>query len=264
MFSSSFEQRNWIDNFWSKFHEEKTLSNALKHFVKNFDYENPDYRNIFAVEIIPKIMGRTVDTRKLRQFLELEMGKLDFAKIRAEPITNKININELSIFDADKLDGLAFEQFIAGILSSNDFTDVNVTRGSGDQGGDITANQGDEKLVIQAKRYSIDKKVTNSAVQEVIGAIAWYNGNRGVVVTNSIFTNSAKELAKKNNIELWDRQKVSKFIEVYNLKKNSKSEHTSSPNTKQDSNEKIKPCSNCHKENNAQSKFCRHCGQGFD
>ena len=73
-----------------------------------------------------------------------------------------------------------------------------------------------EELVIQAKRYSIDRKVTNSAVQEVVASLAYYTRNKGIVVTNSFFTQSAKELAKVNNVELWDRNDVIKFLNTYN------------------------------------------------
>ena len=45
-----------------------------------------------------------------------------------------------------------------------------------------------EELVIQAKRYSIDRKVTNSAVQEVVASLAYYTRNKGIVVTNSFFS----------------------------------------------------------------------------
>jgi restriction system protein len=66
------------------------------------------------------------------------------------------------------------------------------------------------------KNYSLNRKVTNSAVQEVLGAIAYYGADKGIVVTNSFFTSSAKELANVNNITLWDRRRVSQILEVYN------------------------------------------------
>ena len=66
-------------------------------------------------------------------------------------------------------------------------------------------------------RYSIDRKVTNSAVQEVVASLAYYTRNKGIVVTNSFFTQSAKELAKVNNVELWDRNDVINFLNTSNL-----------------------------------------------
>ena len=206
-------------DFWDNSEIEKTLQNAINYFVQNHDYSSSSAKSDFAVNIMQKIIGKKVDKRKLLQLLELELLEINLTKIPVQVVQSQTkSIEDISIFDADRLNGFEFEKFIAEILESNGFSDINVTRGSGDQGGDISANRGEEKLIIQAKRYSIDKKVKNNAVQEVKGAIAWYNANKGVVVTNSIFTNSAKELAKINNIELWDRKKVSEFIKVYNAK----------------------------------------------
>ena len=212
-----------MNDFWENFEGDKTLANTIRHFIKNYNYKNFENKNDFATKIMTKIIGKNFEKRKLLELLELELSNVNLSDIVVQTTTEHSEFfQKISIFDADKLDGFSFETFIAEILESNGFADVSVTRGSGDQGGDVLAKRDNEKLVIQAKRFSIDKKVTNSAVQEVLGAIAWYNVNKGVVVTNSIFTNSAKELAKRNNIELWDRKKVSEFIEVHNLQQNSK------------------------------------------
>jgi restriction endonuclease Mrr len=208
-----------MTNFWEYFEGDKTLQNAVRHFVKNYNYKNFETKSDFAIKIMPDIIGKNFEKRKLLELLELELSYVDLSSISVQATSQHADsFQKISIFDADKLDGFSFESFIAKILQSNGFTDVSVTRGSGDQGGDVLARRGDEKLVIQTKRFSIDKKVTNSAVQEVLGAIAWYNVNKGVVITNSIFTNSAKELAKRNNIELWDRKTVTQMLEVYNEK----------------------------------------------
>lgn len=105
------------------------------------------------------------------------------------------------------------KKMLKKLLERNGFTDVEVTKKSGDQGGDIIASKDEQKFIIQAKRYSIDRKVSNDAVQEVKSAIAYYECDLGAVITNSFFTPSAKELASVNNIILWDRIEVSKFLE---------------------------------------------------
>jgi len=46
------------------------------------------------------------------------------------------------------------------------------------------------------------------AIQQVIGAIKYYDANKGMVVTNSSFTENAYDLANSNGIELWDRKKL--------------------------------------------------------
>jgi restriction system protein len=41
---------------------------------------------------------------------------------------------------------------------------------------------------------------------EAVAGMKYYNANKCMVITNSTFTKSAQELAKVNNVELWDRQ----------------------------------------------------------
>ena len=57
------------------------------------------------------------------------------------------------------------------------------------------------------KTYSHEK-----AIQEVVGSIKYYNCEKGMVVTTSTFTSSALELAKANNIELIDGEKLEDLI----------------------------------------------------
>jgi len=206
-------------SFWKNFTDEKTLQNILSHFVKNYPYTDQEYKTSFAVDIIGKtLIQKKLDERKLMDLLEQELSKLDHNTIITKPgIKHTTEKQEnMTIYYADKLGGNEFQDFISELLKVNGFSDVRVTGRSGDQGGDLLATQDNEQIVIQAKRYSIDRKVTNNAVQEALGAIGYYNANKGIVVTNSFFTSSAKELAKKNDIVLWDRRDVSKFIDKYN------------------------------------------------
>ena len=67
------------------------------------------------------------------------------------------------------------------------------------------------KTGIQLKRYS--GAVGNFAVQEVVAGKKYYKLDRVCVLTNSVFTKSAKELAKANGVELLDRNDLKKLIE---------------------------------------------------
>lgn len=88
------------------------------------------------------------------------------------------------------------------------------TKASGDQGIDIIAEKDSVKLGIPAKWYV--SKVTNSAVQKVVAGLAFYNCNKGPIISNNYYTNAAVELAYKNNITLWDRDTLRiKFKEYY-------------------------------------------------
>lgn len=54
--------------------------------------------------------------------------------------------------------------------------------------------------------------IGNKAVQETFAGKAFYECHIGVVLTNQYFTKSAKELAQKNGIILWDRKKLIELI----------------------------------------------------
>ena len=113
--------------------------------------------------------------------------------------------------DYDELDGYEFEEFIAEILKYNGFADVEVTKSSGDKGVDVIAFFEDEMYVIQCKRY--EGKIGNSAVQEIYAGRDFYDAEYAVVCTNSSFTKSAKEMAEKLDVLLWDRSDLDELID---------------------------------------------------
>ena len=114
--------------------------------------------------------------------------------------------------DVDFMDGLQFEKFLGDLFEKMGYA-VTVTKASGDQGTDLIIKKKLEIISVQAKRYS--DKVTNKAVQEVVGSLKFYNATRGMVVTTNDFTKSAQELAKSNNVELINREKLDKLIQQY-------------------------------------------------
>ena len=103
----------------------------------------------------------------------------------------------------DGMDGREFEFFCAELLEGCGYDNIHVTRSSGDQGVDIIAYKNGTRCAFQCKRYSA--KVGNEAVQQVHAGQNMYSCFRAVVITNSYFTRSAKQLAKASHVELWDR-----------------------------------------------------------
>ena len=133
-------------------------------------------------------------------------------KIKQET-KEEINIHDrISLYNNqyDYMEGHDFEYFCAELLKNNGFTNVEVTQGSGDQGIDILATKDGIKYGIQCKCYSSD--IGNKAVQEVFSGKTFYNCHVGVVLTNRYFTSSAKELAEKSGVLLWDRDRLNEMI----------------------------------------------------
>ena len=115
------------------------------------------------------------------------------------------------IAQTDKMTGRQFEKFIADLYRDLGY-EVELTPESGDQGADVlvTMEKG-IRMAVQTKRY--EGSVGNSAVQEAIAGRVFYHCQRAAVITNSQFTPSAQELAKKDKaIELINRDALGLLI----------------------------------------------------
>lgn len=129
---------------------------------------------------------------------------------RQQEPTSALNRIDMYSNQYDYMTGEDFEAYVAMILQQIGFINVQLTKGSGDQGVDILAEKDGMKYAFQCKRY--DKPVGNKAVQEVFAGKFFYHCHVAVVVTNNCFTQSAKELANENGVVLWDRDKLNSLI----------------------------------------------------
>lgn len=105
-----------------------------------------------------------------------------------------------------------FARQVQRLLALIGFVDVINIDGPGDQGGDIIARRGGHDWVFQSK-WKKSANVDIAAVDEVENAMKAYGIHRGVVVTNSRFTKSAKHrvavLERLGvNVTLWDGSRL--------------------------------------------------------
>lgn len=136
----------------------------------------------------------TIDTNE-----EIKKTAFNFdCYIRNSPLY----IPDFSNFDNLK-DGFEFENYIADLLKKLDYNNVKVLPMSNDYGADVLAEFNNVKYAIQCKYYY--GPVGISAIQEVIGAKRHYKAQVAVVATNNTFTSNSENLAKSNNVILWNR-----------------------------------------------------------
>lgn len=109
----------------------------------------------------------------------------------------------------DLINGEEFEKYLEELFFKKGYK-VERTPISGDYGADLIIEKDGSRTAIQAKRYS--DKVGLHAVQEIVAAKVHYNCENGMVVTNNYFTQQAQNLAKSNNIILWNRDELIKEI----------------------------------------------------
>lgn len=109
-----------------------------------------------------------------------------------------------------EMSGLEFEQFLAGQFRERG-VQVTLTKASGDFGADlIVETPAGMRAAVQAKRFK--NKVNLKAVQEVVASVSHYAADFGIVIAASGFFPSAIELAKTNQVELWDEDKLFRFL----------------------------------------------------
>ena len=132
-----------------------------------------------------------------------------------------LNFIKSSLEEIDAMSGFDFETQTKIILRELGFSNVIVTKMSGDRGADVLAEKDYASYVIQCKRY--EHNVGNDAVQQVYAAKTYYNKDIAVVLTNSRFTESAKSMAEQTSVRLWDRQTLERFLMFIYLKNIAKS-----------------------------------------
>ena len=145
----------------------------------------PAYYDIMiqAFDVIKKNVGKT-------QIKELLKGNVSKSE------------KHYSIDDVDMMNGSEFESFVCEMYKRMGYS-AEVTKQTGDQGLDVIAERNGNRIGIQAKCYS--GTVGNSAVQEAVAGKNYYHCDKVVVITNNYFTQSAVELAKANDVILWNR-----------------------------------------------------------
>lgn len=136
--------------------------------------------------------------------LNTKTGKRDYKIIG---LCETINYNGQAAFISDKyfkkdMEARYYNDILVKSNEDIDQTVLNVLERFRDRGIRLTTVADMEKT-----------NVGVDAIQQVLVAIKHYNVNKGIVVTNSSFTNSAYELASSNGIELWDRTKLIEVID---------------------------------------------------
>jgi len=107
-----------------------------------------------------------------------------------------------------------FEQLIGKLFIRMGY-DTQVTQKSKDYGVDVIAKKNNVTIAIQVKKYSHGTLVSNTDIQQTLGAMWKIKAEQAILVTTSRFTVHAKEQAKDAPIELWDKEILHNMIRKY-------------------------------------------------
>ena len=98
-----------------------------------------------------------------------------------------------------------FEKIIAALMESQGYQ-VELGPGSGDGGVDVRLLQrdpiGDVMTLVQVKRYRENRRIHLEAVQALHGAVAADGASKGMFVTTSTYSPSAKRFAARRNVPM--------------------------------------------------------------
>ncbi len=113
-----------------------------------------------------------------------------------------------STSNIDSLSWKEFENYVAEKMKQQGYTNVYLTEHY-DLGIDVVAKKDGVVWGVQVKHYS--NAVSIEAVRAAVAGLKAYNCDKAMVVTNSNFTEPAKELAKRNDCILIDRVAIAKW-----------------------------------------------------
>ncbi len=126
---------------------------------------------------------------------------------------------------AQELPPVHFERLVLRLLEAMGYGtagSVAHTGKPGDGGFDGIVSQdplGLDRIYVQAKRYAADNVVQAPAVREFVGALSIAQGERGVLLTTSRFSNGARDEAGRvhKRIELVDGERLAALMIQYGV-----------------------------------------------
>jgi restriction system protein len=180
----------------------RTLATKRAHMLSPDEYGNMSeeawekHLNTFIKKtLLPEFQRKKVDhllAHNPKRHLSRLRTRINRIIDRCQPAGSVEELN-------DTMTGRDFEIYCRDTLQDAGWRAA-LTPGSGDQGADIIAEKDGRRVVIQCKFYN--GTVGNKAVQEAYAAAAFQDASYAVVVTNSVFTKSAHQLAHKNGVLL--------------------------------------------------------------
>lgn len=133
-------------------------------------------------------------------------------------LDNGVDSKHRASFDLDQMDGREFEKLIADLLVSMGL-EVQLTKASGDGGVDILATSHEPitggKYVVQCKRH--ESNVGEPVLRDLFGVMHHWRAAKGVLVTNSSFSQPARHFAADKPIELIDGNALRALLTKHGL-----------------------------------------------
>lgn len=212
-------KKNRIEGILTKI-QEAGLEEYINNFITRFGLGQEKNKNVWIRRNYKISWDRINDLRYFLYQKEIKLSPSDICTLLSNYIDKKefnLTVNSITTTTNrfSELSGTDFESLLHRLYEVMGYSVQDIGK-TGDQGGDLIATKGQERILIQAKCYK-DWNVGNSAIQEAVAAKNHYDCNKAIVITTSNFTKEATELAKTNNVELISRNMIQKML-LDNLK----------------------------------------------
>ncbi len=199
-------QGDYINNFINRFGHDGDRTRGKSFAFRNYYFEWERINDLEKVLGEKEVELQHNDKQKdiftiLRYYIQNKEENLTRESIKKEPQRFAV------------LSGPDFEKLLYRLFGAMGYQVQSIGK-SGDQGGDLIINKDGERILIQAKCYR-DWSTGNAAVQQVVGAMKYYDCNKAMVVTTSRFTVEAIALAKANNTELVPKERLQELLVQY-------------------------------------------------
>ncbi|MBT6773819.1 hypothetical protein HOA91_00465 [Candidatus Woesearchaeota archaeon] len=200
---------------------QKKSAKSYEEFIKKFkekakDCESwPEY-----IEVYISIFGKDKENLKdLISYLVKSTGGTneEFVRENINTLYNqavkKLSANLVNdLKEIDNMSGDEFEEYLENLFEKLNYT-VSKTKRSRDGGIDLILKRNDEITLIQAKRYQLSATVGVSAVRDVFSKKDKYKASHLVVLTTAMkFSVDARQEAKENGVQLWERNKLKELL----------------------------------------------------
>lgn len=213
--------------------EEKEYQNGYFYEIPKLEFLMPFHEELGDVYDLSntKLVLKKEQAEGLTEYLEILKENLDYFKsITAHEIKDvrgviqwggqqnqEVQKEEIEA-NIESMTGVEFEVLVEGLVKKMGF-EVFPTKASGDGGIDLIAYNHqpflEGKYIIQCKRWN--SSIGEPVLRDLYGAMMSERANKGILITNSTFTNSAKEFAKDKPLELIDGERLNTLLDKYDI-----------------------------------------------
>lgn len=176
------------------------------------------------------------------EYSEVKMDLTMYEKLTQDPVFQFLNKNEWHNLSEAERNQLALDRYIESHKKNNwqigrDYElfvgqkylskgyDVDFTGsylGLEDMGRDLICKKGNEVIIIQCKYWSLKKEIHEKHINQLYGTIVSYsienniplNNVKGCFITNTKFSKTAIEFAKRLNIEVKENENIINFPRI--------------------------------------------------